>query len=172
MRCDECNIRDAQYTIAIVAGKETSTRHLCEVCMEKLRAKGEQVGFAEMIHQAVHAIVFKGTQAELPQKADLPAISCPGCSTTLKSVMDLGQVGCARCYDTFRDHLQQRLKVLRQAVQAKTEPHWQREITPPHANQLWQEELTRQLKAAIEAEDYELAAKLRDQLSGKEAAEG
>lgn len=174
MRCDECNSREAQYTIAIVAGSETSTRHLCEVCMEKLREKGEQVGFAEMIHQAVHAIVFHGAEeGKDSPEAELPAISCPACSTTLQSVMRTGKVGCAKCYQTFREPLLMKLKATRKAVSpadvlvAQTTPP----PMPPAAEQARQEELTSQLKAAIEAEDYELAAKLRDQLFGKEGGE-
>ena len=172
MRCDECNIREAQYTIAIVAGAESSTRHLCESCMQKLRAKGEQKGFAELIHQAVHAIVFQGLAGEAPAEPEYPAIQCPLCSTTLPSVMKTGQVGCANCYRVFREPLLSLVEKSRQHLNATYNPDWRDQAPPPpQSEQLRQTELTKRLQEAIQAEDYELAARIRDELAGKEAEE-
>jgi protein arginine kinase activator len=90
-------------------------------------------------------------------------VRCAFCSSTYKDFRASGRLGCARCYQTFESNLRDLL----QRVHHATKHTGRRYVAPaPDALQRVSTaiELREQLKRAIDAEQFEQAAKLRDQL--------
>ena len=38
MLCEECHEKEANFTVSVVAGEETTVRHLCADCMSKMNS--------------------------------------------------------------------------------------------------------------------------------------
>jgi len=98
------------------------------------------------------------------------AIVCPECRMTYAEFKRLGRVGCARCYETFHDRLVPLVRRIHGAVQhvGKSTQTGRKRAQ----ERLTLDRLRTNLKQAIEGEDYERAAALRDQLRRAEDATG
>ncbi len=82
--------------------------------------------------------------------------TCPLCHATFRSFSKDGKVGCPECYRTFSRELESTIRSIHGNVR--------------HIGRQKQDELNSlkaQLKTAIEEENFELAATLRDQINGR-----
>lgn len=90
MLCTNCKKREGVHTIQRADGTELC---LCDGCYERLGGAaaylGEEPGFFVSLLQA--------------EEGD--ARKCPVCGTTLADYSRTGLVGCAACYETFREDL-------------------------------------------------------------------
>ena len=104
-----------------------------------------------------------------PMRASAPVQSCSLCGSTLGDISRTGRLGCEKCYQTFAPALEPQLKrmypnaahVGNIPASAGSELTIKREL----------EELKRQLKSAVEAQEYEKAAELRDRVKDLERKE-
>ena len=58
MLCEECHINEANFTVSVVAGEETSVRHLCADCMSRMNAdlvKGNVRSLLSTVLSAIRA---------------------------------------------------------------------------------------------------------------------
>jgi protein arginine kinase activator len=95
------------------------------------------------------------------------AVHCSFCSATLADFRATGRLGCAHCYDAFEGSLRDLLR----RVHGNSRHIGRRYVAPlpselPHVSSAT--ELRDRLKRAIEAEQFELAADIRDKLRGIE----
>lgn len=93
------------------------------------------------------------------------SLQCPICSTHLSAVNESGSVGCPECYNVFGEYLFPSLLSPETAVGARI-PSSLRTIFD---RQRAVSELKLRIKDAIESENYELAAELRDKIKSIEA---
>lgn len=163
--CQECNMRQATVHITkIVNGKKTEL-HLCEAC-----AKQKQVGFSNV----TDALDFESgfsigkllssffdypdtmTQKESQEK------KCDRCGISFPRFTETGKFGCSSCYDTFRD---QTTPLLRR-IHGKT--YHVGKVPRRTGSKLRLKtklnKLKRELEEAVNAEEYERAAVLRDRI--------
>ena len=87
------------------------------------------------------------------------AVRCEGCGITGAELRDRTLLGCPRCYETFGKPLDDLLLRLHGALEHAGRLPGGARAVPPDA-----EELHRKLQEAIEKEDFQAAAKLRDRL--------
>ena len=91
------------------------------------------------------------------------AIRCSFCQTTLREFRASGRLGCAHCYGAFEASLRELLR----RVHGNSR-HVGRQYTAPHPSSLERAttllELRDRLRRAVELEEFELAASLRDQI--------
>ncbi|MGH7590909.1 MAG: UvrB/UvrC motif-containing protein, partial [Gemmatimonadales bacterium] len=100
--------------------------------------------------------------------ADENSERCPGCGAGFDDFRKTGRLGCATCYATFSGPLRELMRRLHGASAHAGERY--RSTDPvaggaPAAAETV-EGLQVQLREAIAAEDFELAAQLRDALRG------
>ena len=150
MLCEECHQNEAVYTISVMMGEAMTQRHLCADCMAKMNMNIASGNMQKLLGAILNAI-NRGEQPEEGEKVpdDQPDITCPRCRMTLSKFIKTGRLGCPDCYQAFAAQLH------------------------PMRSRYEQEELTRQLQLAVNAEDYEHAAEIRDRLRallGKEEA--
>lgn len=166
MLCEECNAREATYTISMLVGDESTSRHLCSECMSKMKAGITAENIKNLLSSILSAIT--GGSSETPAE---PAedIACPRCETTLSQFTKSGHLGCPGCYDAFREHLQPMLLQIHGRVQhAGRRPLATAEAQHTRSRQ---EQLTQLMAQAVAVEDFETAAQLRDQLRALAAEE-
>ena len=149
MLCEECGQRNAEVIMTTLIGGQSTTRHLCRECVKKYKA-GDL--------QAVLAAVL----STMSEKQHTPEITCPRCGETYAEFQKTGMLGCAECYRAF----QKELTPLIARVQGRSQHAGRR---PPvseeeQARMTRMEELRAQMEAAVAAENFEEAARLRDEL--------
>ena len=161
MLCDNCKEREAIINLTQVEHDSKVTLHLCEQCAQ---AKGVETGVAIMkspLGNFLGALV-KGA-ALVPAGAD--GVRCPACGSSLRDFRDTGRLGCDQCYAAFDAHLRDLLRRLHGSSQHVGEryeaPGESGSEADPRSHLL---ELKAQLRRAVEGENFELAAALRDQI--------
>ncbi|HMA19860.1 MAG TPA: UvrB/UvrC motif-containing protein [Gemmatimonadaceae bacterium] len=161
MVCDVCKEGDAVVQLTQIEGTGVRLLHLCERCAAERgvetsssTAKPQVTDFLQSVHQAMQA-----TQGD--------AARCAFCSATFRDFRSTGRLGCAHCYDAFEKSMRDLLRRVHGSSQ-----HVGRRYEPPATAELpdggTANELRDRLKRAIEAEQFELAANIRDRLRGME----
>ncbi len=173
MLCDSCGERPAAIHLTQIENNTVVTMHLCEQCAAE---KGVETGasVAKFPLGDFLASLGKAAGGETTEQG-APAV-CPACGGTLQDFRQTGRLGCAQCYTTFEPHLRDLLRRLHGSAQ-----HVGRRYAPavapgPEAGGAEAAaaappppgpgvvELRERLRQAVEAENFELAAELRDRL--------
>jgi len=161
MLCDVCNENDVVITLTEIDGDGVRQVRLCERCAAERGVQAAavtptpQVGsFVQSVHQQV-----------APLQGD--AARCSFCSSTLRDFRQTGRLGCAHCYEAFENGLRELLRRVqgssRHVGQGYRPPLDETMLATASAAQLRD-----QLQRAIDSEQFELAATLRDQLKAME----
>ncbi|HEU4563229.1 MAG TPA: UvrB/UvrC motif-containing protein [Gemmatimonadaceae bacterium] len=157
MLCDNCRERDAVIQVMQIVDKGPVKHNLCEKC-------AAEKGFETTVSAPKNPLV----EFLMPAQKALPATlaeagRCPFCSSTLRDFRTTGRLGCARCYTSFEASLRDLLRRVHGShrhVGKRYEPP--RPEMPESVGTL--SELRERLRRAVENEQFELAAELRDQI--------
>lgn len=162
MLCDVCRERDATVQLTHAVKGEVSVLHLCQQCAaERGIETSVSTPLKNLIGDYLPAVQ---QQAALAQAESL---QCSFCGMTLRDFRQTGRLGCRHCYGTFEQSLRELLRRLHGNAR-----HAGRSYEPPPPDLRMETaglgELRDRLRRAIENEEFELAAKLRDQIKVKE----
>lgn len=154
-KCRRCTKPATLHITEIKAG-ETRALHLCENCAKEYLSSVEP-GKADDAETELEAAGFGEQSADEPDE-----LACPDCGITFKKFRSTGRLGCARDYQVFRE----KLVPLLESIHSERQHVGKRPQRQPAASSARQQlaQLKSALKAAIEAEDYETAAKVRDSI--------
>ncbi|MBI4335561.1 MAG: UvrB/UvrC motif-containing protein [Candidatus Omnitrophica bacterium] len=156
MICDICGKNEATVHLTEIINNEVTKLHLCEECArEKAAEMEEHFGLAELLA----GLADFGVQLESDQVTKL---KCQNCGFTHMDFKKIGRLGCGECYNTFKNNLAPLLKRLHGSDQhfGKAPIKAQKAVKIRDDAQ----ELKARLQKAIEREEFEEAAKLRDQI--------
>lgn len=180
MKCDHCDNEATVHEVTLRGGVPME-RNFCESCAAKhgLAAQSSTIS-AELLKGMMHPVA-PGLLINVP--TPVPAqrgTACPTCKMTFAEFKSVGQLGCPDCYEAFESQLVPMLERAHEGAGAhigKKPKGDQKEMvsagkarkaTPAKADLHARAERVRlvrkQLDEAVKAEQYELAAKLRDQL--------
>ncbi len=153
--CDRCD-SPASFHLTDIKDGQKSERHLCEEC-----AKSLQVPQANKELQNLLKSFDPNQVGQQDQKAS--SKSCPECGMTYAEFRQNGRFGCPRDYDVFGAEVIALLERIHGASKysGKT-PEGGRVLDGVLLDAA--SEVRDQLSTAIEEEDYELAARLRDEI--------
>ena len=158
MLCDACRERDAMVKVTQVVKGEVTYLNLCEQCAAE---RGIETTVSTTPKNLLGDFLQDVQQQASTKQSD--ALKCAFCSMTLRDFRATGRLGCSRCYETFEQSLRELLRRVHGNAR-----HAGRRYTPPPTDMLEQAstlgELRDRLRRAIENEEFELAASLRDQL--------
>lgn len=157
MLCEECGKNQATVSITVTTGSETTTRRLCPECMKKMEfslAKGDIQSFLSSVLSVL------GNE----KKNEQPSIVCSSCGLSYAEFEHSGRLGCAQCYRDFASQL----KPFLQKIHGRTQHAGRRPkaFVPDPQDELNQRvsELRRLMDEAVTEENFEEAARLRDEL--------
>lgn len=159
LACQSCKKRPATVHLTdILPGGEKRERHLCEQCaaQEEVMPKAAQ---AHVPLDELLAGLVVG-KAAIQQLAEL---KCPHCGLTFVEFRQNGLLGCPRDYDAFEKALVPLIERAHEGSSHHIGKVPRRLGTPrPTENDLIR--LKRRLAKAVEDEQYEEAARLRDKI--------
>ena len=164
MLCQNCGQNTATTHIKTVVNGQLTEAHLCSECAKKQgygHILGDWGGFGSLLG---------GLLGEPPAVEEK---RCPGCGASFRQISQSGQVGCAECYHTFRSQLIPVIQRIHGTAQHKgkspggsalrvADQNRQLAAVPQANTEI--EEKKRLLQKAIETQDFEQAAVLRDQI--------
>jgi protein arginine kinase activator len=164
MKCDNCNKTATVHLTEIKAGKKIE-KHLCEQCA----AQNEQIPVKS--HMPINELLTNFVMAHSGMQKETGA-GCENCGITWAEFRQSGLLGCANDYVVFEKDL---TPLLQRAHDQATHhvgkvPARRGGTGVPMKRQADLTRLRKDLQRAVEAEDYERAAKLRDQIRQAETA--
>lgn len=156
MLCDNCKERDAVVHLTRIVDNAVTQLHLCEKCAA---AKGVETTLSLPQHPL--GDILQAVQQQTSPTSDDAA--CSFCGATARDFRASGRLGCPHCYDAMENSLRELLRRLH----GSSRHVGQRYETP--ATHLIDKpdtlhDLRDRLRRAVEAEQFELAAELRDRI--------
>ena len=161
MTCDVCKQNEASvFLTQIVEGKMQKV-NLCDSCA-KAKGVDDPTGFA-----LADLLLGLGAAQEI-ERSSGAAHRCSVCGFSQADFKKTGRLGCAQCYETFSEGLNSLLKAMHKGT------HHTGKV-PARISKLIEREnalktLQRDLQKAVQEENYESAAQIRDQLRQLEAS--
>lgn len=162
MLCDICHKNIATVHLTEIINDKVVEMHICQACAqtkanelnEHLNISGFLGGLADMV-------------GGLPQERR--SLRCPSCGLSYEEFKEKGRLGCEKCYETFRRFLLPLLKKIHSSIvhTGKSPVSLDKKTSgKPRITELHQ-----RLKKAIQLEEYEEAARLRDQIKELEKSD-
>jgi protein arginine kinase activator len=160
MLCDNCGKEPAKVHYKEMKDNEITEYHLCEECALE---KGIQIPHKKKAFSItdIPALMAEDVTADIG--------TCKTCGLSYKEFRDTGRLGCSDCYSAFEEQLKPLLRRIHGSnVHTGKSPsisqgafEKRREI----------EDLKVELGRAIESEDFERAAEIRDRIKELETAQ-
>ena len=156
MKCESCNINEATIHLTQVVNGVVKKVHICQECAEK---SGLDLNSPISITDIL--LGLGGTQE---QEVDLPfESSCPVCHLRRNDFKKGGRLGCAHCYENFMGEVNSVISAMHHSTQhvgklptrAGSAARQQAEVAT----------LRQQLEGAVAQENFEEAARLREELN-------
>lgn len=155
MKCENCNEREATVHYTEIEDKEKKEIHLCEECYHgKFAPVQKMVDFTEVLQNLLHASIH----VEGPMAGAI----CPTCGVSMAEFRAAGRFGCPNDYRVFAEPLKPLLEKLQHDLRHLGK-------VPCHAGAELKQKtelirLRRELERAVQREEYEEAAQLRDKI--------
>ncbi|MFH1478688.1 MAG: UvrB/UvrC motif-containing protein [Candidatus Omnitrophota bacterium] len=166
MVCDICGQDQATVHLTEIVDEKMTELHLCEGCAQKKGAQMEShFGLADLLAGLAD---FGGTQFTDTQKE--AKIKCAKCGLTYEDFKKVGRLGCGECYSAFKDALVPLLKRIHGSSQhygkspKKISKALKVNEIKNHETKNELKDLKEKLKKAVQLEEFEEAAKVRDKI--------
>lgn len=156
MICQKCGKHQATVHLKQIINGVCHEEYLCPSC-----ANGGNSFFTESFDVSADSL-FEALFSGGRQTAQTAKVTCPLCGASLRDIQKSGKAGCAKCYEVFAVELKNAAYRIHGGVQhVGRAPGNHREAMERQAKL---EQLRERQAKAIEEQDFELAAKLRDEI--------
>lgn len=169
MLCERCKKNNATvYYTENVNGKETKMA-LCHDCAHEMNG-GVGLFGAGLLGGDLGSLIGSMFAPQKSARSDADAKKCDLCGMSFADLMKEGKAGCPRCYDTFADELERTVAGIHGGTRhtGKVPAKYQAKLDD--ANRI--KVLRQRIAEAVAAEDYESAARLRDEIRDIENGKG
>lgn len=187
MKCRNCGQNEANFMYTKIINGEKQELVLCDECAKKLGLENWNLDFNMPIDFSSFLGDFWNDNDELflnsfpSQKQS----KCTTCGMTFDEFLNKGKFGCSNCYSTFENkldevikqihgakkHIGRKVRRLEKANEKIMEKQKEEKVEKEEPIDEKQEKintLKKQLREAVSKENYEEAAKLRDEIKGLE----
>jgi protein arginine kinase activator len=156
MLCSICKEKEATVHLTQIAGDKVQKVDLCEDCA-KTKGVNDPTSFS-----LADLLLGLGAAQEIEQASGGVELKCPRCGFTQADFKKAGRLGCPDCYRTFADPLEGLLKTMHKGIRHVGKAPEALRQKSQASDRL--RTLQKRLAKAIEAEDFEEAAVLRDEI--------
>ena len=162
MQCCVCKEKPATVHLTQIVGEKMQKLDLCEDCA-KAKGINDPTSFA-----MADLMLGLGASQELDPSAGAKEIKCPRCGFSQADFKKSGRLGCSECYETFAEGLSGLLKSMHKGTRhiGKAPEVLRKSREMGDRLKMLQKKLTK----AIDDENYEAAATLRDQIKALNVA--
>lgn len=160
MPCSQCGRQEASVFIKQITDNQVRQTALCHACASR------QDSPSAAAHSLFLQLLGGLGIAPLQAAARVPAsLRCSCCGLRYAEFLEAGRLGCPGCYDAFHEPLSGLLRRIHDASRHRGKRPSRAAAAakpPPPPEELHR--LRRELKSAVEREDFEAAARLRDRI--------
>ena len=163
MLCQDCKQNDSTVHLTQIVNNKKVVLNLCKNCAEK---RGFHSPFENMpfpLAEFVTGMMSTGKQSSGSKKIKaLQSKKCPSCGLTFEALGKTGRFGCGKCYTTFGSDMSDLLRKIHGSNEHRGKvPSGKGEAMKPLKED---RRLREELRRAIESEDFEKAAVIRDKI--------
>jgi protein arginine kinase activator len=162
MKCEICGLKDAVIHIRQIQKDLVHELHICEECAQEkglIREEDSELPIANLLSGLLEGKDVTGA-------ADVKDV-CPKCGLKVSEFRKQGKLGCPECFQAFEKDV--RAIVSQMAARPRHTGKLPRTLVVENAASAESDGLREELREAVEQEDYELAARLRDRLREMES---
>lgn len=168
MKCELCHKAEAETAIRKHVAGESQELYVCQACARKEAQPQEPAAASEPAVQPggtdgvpvlpLMGMILDAAFEIVGRAKSLAEPACPVCGILRNEYRKRSRLGCPACYEAFSKELDAAILDLHRASQHVGK-------TPEKAKAFWRrKQLADKLEAAVEAQRYEEAIALRDQL--------
>ncbi len=163
MKCQKCD-KPATFHITDLTGGEAHSVHLCPNCAKSFLQTSGATAAAPLASNAINKQLKIGQTAK--ELAELDGRQCPICGISFYEFRQVGRLGCPHDYEYFSTELEPLLNNVHGAtVHSGKRPRRGPDDTRSQTAMI---QLRREMKEAVEREEYELASEIRDKIKSIE----
>ena len=155
MQCSICKEKPATVHLTQIVGDKMQKLDLCEDCA-KNKGVNDPSGFA-----LADIMLGLGAAQEVEQAVGTD-LKCPRCGFSQADFKKSGRLGCPECYKTFAEGLSGLLKTMHKGTRHTGKAPEALRASRENSDRL--KTLQKKLNKAIESENFEEAAQVRDEL--------
>lgn len=167
MKCQSCNMTEATVHIKEVKNDQVTELHLCEKCAHD---KGYRTMVAQGKSSLASQLIWMAESLYPEGAGALGNVRCSRCGLSYSEFVQMGRLGCEVCYRDFEKQLKQVLRRIHGSVRHVGKAPGKEGELFEHRRKL--QKLHEELERAVEREEYERAAVLRDEIRTLEAQGG
>jgi len=156
MLCCICKEKEATVHLTQITGDKMQKSDLCEECA-KTKGITDPTGFS-----LADLLLGLGASQEIEQAGGGAELKCPRCGFTQADFKKAGRLGCSDCYVTFAEALEGLLKTMHKGTRHMGKVPEALRRSRDLFDRLTS--LESSLSKAVEDEDFERAAQLRDEI--------
>ena len=188
MLCENCGQREATIHEVLIKGGTKVEKHVCEVCAQAAATQPPtNLPISELIskYMVSPGVKSPAAPASPPGEESPGATVCPSCSMTVREFRQHGLLGCPACYSVFESVLAPLVERAHEGGVCHVGKTPRRALSSGRAHGDVQKllgdaqeradrlgALRKQLTDAVEREQYERAAQLRDEMRRVASIEG
>lgn len=158
MLCQFCKKREATIHVTNAEGNKVRAIHICRECAEERgfdelkKSNFAMNDFVAGLFDSALAAAGKGSEGD----------ACPNCGTSYSTFQEIGRLGCSLCYEHFEKQLLPLLRSIHGNTRhvGKIPQRFGVQVTRRRKVRKLKEEL----ELAIQLEQYERAAQIRDEI--------
>src|SRR5271155_988783 len=154
MQCSICKEKPATVHLTHIEGDKMQKLDLCEDCAKTKGVNDPSFAPADIM-------LGLGAAQEVEQAVGTD-LKCPRCGFSQADFKKSGRLGCPECYKTFAEGLSGLLKTMHKGTRHTGKSPEALRVSREHSDRL--KTLQKKLAKAIESENFEEAAQLRDEL--------
>lgn len=164
MVCQFCKTKEATVHVTEIADNKVKKVDACAACAKE-KNYNDPAAFAIADH-----LLGLGAAQKMEEASEaVGVLSCDQCGYTQADFKKSGRLGCARCYDIFCEGLDSVLKTMHKDIRHRGKVPVAAQRAAAGVQTL--QRLNRDLQKAIAREDFETAARLRDEIKAFKAVE-
>lgn len=171
MLCDKCKKNQAKVYYTEIINGEKKEQHLCEECALEYTSfsmgsgmSNQEITLGSLLSSILGNYAAPGSIHGAEQTEKEPV--CDHCGMTYSEFLKEGRFGCADCYDSFKKGLEKSLRNIQGSdTHTGKKPKGFESGTEKIVKELSEiDKLSIKLQDAIEKEEFEEAARLRDRI--------
>jgi protein arginine kinase activator len=165
VRCDVCGTRPAQVHYTEIVNKKVVTVDLCVECAKEKGIDIKKSG-SYGVGDLVAGMIGSAAQSDAEK---IGKVHCDFCGFDYSEFKKIGRFGCPECYRAFFAQLLPLLRHIHGSTQHRGKAPAQ--LGPQAVIRRELAELKERLNRAVEREEYEKAAEIRDRIKELESGE-
>lgn len=165
MICDNCKKNPVAVHVTQVVNGEKIEMHLCQECAADKGVMFFNLDASSFSLPKLFGSFFQGLVPNL-EEVVTENPTCPNCGMRINQLSQQGRLGCSECYNAFEQQLEPALRRIHGHTRHVGRVPSRQGGTIMVKKQI--DTMKSQLKEAVQQENFELAAELRDQIKNLE----